>query len=272
MRGLTRLLGPAAADVDLTLPVLMYHSVPEGRCAPGELVVPLGLFREQVAALIDGGWVLLGLSAALRRKREQPTARVVALTFDDGLADYSGAAEVVAAAGGSSTLYVATDWISRTVDYGDRPRTLTWEELRALPTETVEIGSHSTDHLPLDLFRGEALVSRLQDSRRLLEDGLGREVTSFAYPHGYNDDRSSAAVSQVAYGNACIIGRRLHRIGSDPFRIPRLHVMGSLSPEALTRMVYVGQGSLRPGLTQCATPAWRVLRRQCHRRFGVVLT
>jgi peptidoglycan/xylan/chitin deacetylase (PgdA/CDA1 family) len=92
------------------LPVLVYHSVSTVDKGPlRSLAVPPALLAEQLVALREAGFTLLGLTEALRRHDADPISeRLVAVTFDDGYRDFlTGGLAARAAARAGATLYLA---------------------------------------------------------------------------------------------------------------------------------------------------------------------
>ena len=96
------------------LPVLMYHSVSSMDSGPMRpLAVSRGLLTDQLTALRDGGYTLVGLTEALARHDRDPlTHGLVAVTFDDGFVNFATAGLAALAAAGS---------ISRSDTWADRP-------------------------------------------------------------------------------------------------------------------------------------------------------
>ncbi|HWE63502.1 MAG TPA: polysaccharide deacetylase family protein, partial [Chloroflexota bacterium] len=116
--------------------------------------------------------------------------RPVVITFDDGLADFSmHALPVLTDHRFVATLYVAAGFIGGTsrwltrIGEGERPM-LTWEQLADVAAEGVECGAHSLSHPQLDILSSAAARDEVMRSRWLLEQRLGRQVATFAYPHG----------------------------------------------------------------------------------------
>lgn len=247
-----------------TLPILMYHSVPPQ--GPGtDLAVPLARVREQLLAVRDAGWTVLGQTAAWQALRRDPTARLVALTFDDGYDDFLGALPVLCELEASASLYLSVDEL-------DRPGFLTRSQVDELPPALVEIGSKGRRHVPLDLLDPQALTEQVQGSRDDLEQLLVRPVVSFCYPHGYVSPRVRRAVAAAGYTTACVVGRRVAKRSDDPLRLPRLQVTADHSGADVLHLLRAGEGGVLPVVERLTQPAWRVVRRTVHRTTGRVLT
>lgn len=73
---------------------------------------------------------------------------------------------------------------------------LTWDELGRLDPELITIGSHTLSHPILPTIDDAMLEREVRDSRRMLEQRLGRTVDLFCYPNGAQDDRVHAAVAR----------------------------------------------------------------------------
>jgi peptidoglycan/xylan/chitin deacetylase (PgdA/CDA1 family) len=256
-----------AAPAWTALPALMYHSVSAVGGPMRELAVPPARLAEQLAALTAAGYRLVGLSAALDRIDAGSTERLVAVTFDDGYADFLQAGvPALAAAGAGATLYASAGhlggdagWLGRfSADFG---RMLTWDELAEVAAAGVEIGNHSLIHHPLDVLPPRTLRDEITRSHTELEQRLGVRMRSFAYPHGYHSRRVRRIVAGLGYDNATEVGRRLYGPGDDRLAIPRFQPTPDTSGADLVALVAGGGPWLVPRLKQLAQPAWRVVRR-----------
>ncbi|MDQ7908235.1 polysaccharide deacetylase family protein [Phytohabitans sp. ZYX-F-186] len=260
------------------LPVLMYHSVSAAQDGPlRSLAVPPERLREQLAALGDAGYALLGLTDALARVGTDPATPVVAVTFDDGYRNLlTHGVDVLRDLGAGATLYMSAGHAGKPAGWmagGDRfGPLLTWSELRDVAAAGVEIGNHSLVHHPLDVLPAPVLEREVRDSADLLRQRTQLPVRSFAYPHGYNDARVRAAVARHGHVTACEVGRRICRPGRDrALSMPRLQPTPDHSGADLLRLVRTGGGRLEPALKRAAQPGWRVVRR-VGRRLGRNLT
>src|ERR1700680_1479375 len=101
----------ASARRSVDFPVLMYHRVVRGyRSDSARLAVDEALFRDQMTALRESGFVCTSLSDLLGRiDASQDVSRHVAVTFDDAFADFSAVAwPVLSDLKCQATLYVPT--------------------------------------------------------------------------------------------------------------------------------------------------------------------
>jgi peptidoglycan/xylan/chitin deacetylase (PgdA/CDA1 family) len=61
---------------------------------------------------------------------------------------------------------------------------MNWAELRTLEPSLITIGSHTVSHPILPTLSPDELDVEVRESRRMLEDNLGRKVLYFCYPNG----------------------------------------------------------------------------------------
>lgn len=250
------------------LPVLMYHSVSTVESGPlRSLAVPPALLADQLVALREAGFALLGLTEALRRHDADPAARVVAVTFDDGYANFcTGGLNALATAGAQATLYLAVahlargpaSWLGRRGD--ELGPLMDWADVADVVAAGVEIGSHNMVHVPMDVLPRALMVREIGDARRVLQDGTGTPVRSFAYPHGYHDRAVRSAVARAGHDSACEVGHRRYRGTGHRFAIPRLLIGPDHSPADVVALVTRAGPRLVPALKRAARPGWRLVR------------
>jgi peptidoglycan/xylan/chitin deacetylase (PgdA/CDA1 family) len=132
-------------------------------------------------------------------------AKRALLTFDDGCGDlYTELLPIVVERGYTPLIFLVADFVGGTnmwdQAWGLRARKLlTVEQIREMQIHGVEFGSHSATHCLLTGASDTRLRSEVSDSKHRLEDSLGVEVISFAYPYGGVDDRVRAAVAEAGY-------------------------------------------------------------------------
>ncbi len=253
--------------------ILMYHGVsPAAARRFREFVVAPGRFEEQMAYLAEKGFRVCTVSELLelRSSLGEPPSRVVALTFDDAFRElHTYAIPVLERFGFRATVFVPTayiggssSWLAR-IGEGDRPL-LTAEELRELAS-MVEFGAHSHTHAALDAVPLEAARTEVELSKRVLEETIGREVATFAYPFGYESPAVRRLVAGAGYASACRVGYAISPASEDVYGLSRLPVAGNVSLESFAALVE-GQLSLRG--KRVLSYAWRPLRRGISRIKG----
>ena len=149
--------------------VLAYHRV--GGTSALEIDLDAGLFDEQMAALAAARTITT-LGAALERLSyapEQQLDSAIAVTFDDGTADFADVAvPILVRHGIPVTLYLATSFVEDGREFPGGGVPLSWPALAdACTTGLVDVGSHTHRHLLLDR------VARVRKGREECEIGCG---------------------------------------------------------------------------------------------------
>ena len=219
--------------------ILSYHSLDD---LGTPLSVSPGLFAEQMSALSELGCRTFTMSQVAERlaSRRPFPSRAVAITFDDGFANFAEAgAPILQRYGFTATVYIITGMVGRTTQWTDRGRPLPslpilrWGEIEQLHAQGVEIGAHSATHGFLTQYSPPALQNELVAPRRQLDERLGTPTHSFAYPQGDYDDRVVRAVRDAGYATAATVDQGRAGRQSDPLRLPRLLVSNNTTPHVM---------------------------------------
>jgi peptidoglycan/xylan/chitin deacetylase (PgdA/CDA1 family) len=233
----------------------MYHSIG----GSGRLAVRPEAFAEQLAYLKDAGYTPITFGELVRRR--PVTGRPVVITFDDGYADFhERALPLLDRFGFRATVFVTTGWIRDAGPYAaGRPlgRMLSWKQAEEITACGVEVGGHGHSHAQLDQLGHAVLRTELLRSKRLLEDRLGRAVTTMAYPYGYSSARVRREVRAAEYDAACAVANALPTGDEDPMAVPRLTVRAGTSLTAFERALR-GRGFLAD---HALTKGYAVVRR-----------
>ncbi len=250
-------------------PILMYHSISDDAHARfRKFAVSPARFAEQMAYLAEQGYTTLTVSQYVQRRNlglPLPD-RMVVLTFDDGFADFQTAAlPVLKRYGFTATRYLPTAFIGDTSRWlqweneAGRPL-LTWPQVAEVQAQGIECGAHSHQHLPLDVLstaRAEAEITRC---KQILEDRLGSEVTSFAYPYGYHRPTIQRLVRDAGYATACAVQYRRSSIEENVFTLSRFLVAGTMVPGAFAELLRDRTSQLNPGYERLRARLWHRLR------------
>lgn len=60
---------------------------------------------------------------------------------------------------------------------------LSWNEVKEMDNSGVAFGAHSVNHPTLTNIPLEQAKNEIIQSKKIIEEKLGKEVTSFSYPH-----------------------------------------------------------------------------------------
>jgi peptidoglycan/xylan/chitin deacetylase (PgdA/CDA1 family) len=263
--------------VSAPIPILLYHGVddhaPEG-LAP--FVMDPGRFDQHMAHLVERGCHALTVSELCDLiDRGGPIPEdTVAVTFDDGLADFGEQAwPILQSYGLPATLYVVTDciggnaqWLSA---FGSPGPMLTWDQLREIDGQGCEIGAHSATHPELDAIPRPQLADEIRGSRTTLAMGLGHPIRSFAYPHGYHDRKVKDAARLAGFDSACAVRNMLSSPKDDRFAIARVTIEATCDVPGLARVLDGVGMAAAPRRQQLRTVGWRAVRRTRRRVAGL---
>lgn len=132
----------------------------------------------------------------------------------------------------------------------DQPGFVTTKQLREMADAGVEVGSHTMTHRRLGRLEPSDALAELVDSRKRLEDLVGRPVRALAYPFGTKGALAPWLGAVVAEAGYRLAFTSLHgpvRPGLDPMYLPRVKVESGDSDRLFGRLI---DGALDP---------WRVV-------------
>lgn len=252
-----------------SVPILMYHSV-DKNCDPAyqRWTVSPERFAEHLSVLRDRGYEPLTIADLARRRQSGSLpANAIAITFDDGLADFGHhALPILERFGFASTLFVTTGYVGETArwlaDLGEGDRSMmNWDEIAALPQRNVEVGAHTHSHPQLDLLTKAEAAREIEHSKALLEGRIGRRVESFAYPHGYSTPVVRRLVAQAGFSTACRVADGLSRRGESSLALSRLIVTGEWTASQMEDLLDGRFAPVAPVPDRASMQAWRLYRR-----------
>jgi peptidoglycan/xylan/chitin deacetylase (PgdA/CDA1 family) len=253
---------------DVPVPVLMYHSVSDAPAASiRALSVRPGAFAAQLDYLRQHGFTGLTFGELCKHRRaEEPLPdHPIVLTFDDGYADFiEEALPILMEHGFPATVFVTTGWMDDAGVHaaGTPPdRMLSWAQLAELSAAGVEIGAHSHSHAQLDQISERRLRAELADPQHLLEDRLGHEISSLAYPYGYSSKRVREVAREVGYLQAASVANATAAPTCDPTSVPRLTVRRSTSLSVFAGIANQRRIRLHYAPAHVLSAAWVVARR-----------
>jgi peptidoglycan/xylan/chitin deacetylase (PgdA/CDA1 family) len=215
----------------------MYHAF--GR--PGEqvsrFILPINRFIQQMDLLKRLGYRVLSLEEFQQYHLGQslPPARSVVLTIDDGYAEvHELVYPVLKRNGFPATVFIVSekvgacnDWTSLHALKG-RPL-LTWDKLREMTQDGIQIGAHSRSHVRLLAMSTDKMQEEIGGSKTDLEKELHTPITAFAYPYGEFNSDVQDAVRHAGFQGGYSANSGLNILGSPSFAFHRIEVEGTLS-------------------------------------------
>jgi len=99
-----------------------------------------------------------------------------------------------------------------------------WDGLREMHRNRIEIGSHTMNHPILSKIDTSLLDMEIAASKQMIEQQLGEKIHSFCYPNSAPEDINDSVVSAVrkAGFSGAVFGTNLSNW--EPYKIPRMGV------------------------------------------------
>jgi peptidoglycan/xylan/chitin deacetylase (PgdA/CDA1 family) len=239
----------AAAPQGAGVTVLVYHEVVTDNTVEGKTTISAAHFAEQMELLADEGFVTVGIADLVRHMKGDATlpAKAVVLTFEDGWRSVLNAMPVL-----DKHKLKASFWIITGNGIGGLY--LDWSDIERLAANPrYEVYSHTVSH-PWDpnnnlvtWVQGPAkdegrrdALNELAESKRVLEQRLGKPVPYLAWPSGWYDDTLVGLAKVAGYTALLTTEPGLNRRGDDVLRIHRTIVDGGCDLLTFRRTVETG--------------------------------
>jgi peptidoglycan/xylan/chitin deacetylase (PgdA/CDA1 family) len=231
------------------IPALLYHRlIPKDRFDRGEIrstersyVAFDTHFAAQMQALHDAGFTTLDLDDYLKIRRGEMARpeRPILVTFDDGFRSvYRYAFPVLRRLGMKMVFFVTPDRSSHNfVENAPLDEPATDDELREMSAAGIAIESHAMTHRYLTDLDDDTVRWELADSRRVLEERIGRPVRYLAIPSGAYNDTIKRLARDTGYHAVFSMGKGTIHRDSDLFALKRLVVGRDLDAAGLLRLL-----------------------------------
>jgi len=229
-----------------TVPVLMYHVInppPAGAPFPG-LYVPADEFAAQMQALKAEGWhavTMDQLEAYWTRGVPIGPGKPIVLTFDNGYASqYENALPVLQRLG----------WVgNENIQLSGLPPSqggLSDAQVRGLIAAGWELDTQGISHADLITLDAAQLKYQVATARQILRKRYGVPVNWFCYPSGHYDATVIAAVKGAGFVGSTTVIPGWAGPSEDPYRLPRLRVLGGTSGAGLLHQIALAESTGSP--------------------------
>ncbi|HEY2160688.1 MAG TPA: polysaccharide deacetylase family protein [Solirubrobacteraceae bacterium] len=229
-----------------TVPILMYHVInppPAGAPFPG-LYVPADEFAQQMEALKSAGWhavTMDELRANWTRGVPLGPGKPVVVTFDNGYtSQYTNALPVLKRLG-----WVGVENI-QLLGLPPSQGGLTDQQVRGLISSGWELDTQGMSHADLISLNSAGLQYQITHARQLLRSRYGVAVNWFCYPSGHYDSTVIDAVKGAGFTGSTTVVPGWAARANDPYRLPRLRVLGGTSGPALLQQIAQSEHASAP--------------------------
>lgn len=187
---------------------LLFHSIQKDQRYLTLSSLPLSLFTSIVHRLNTSDFHSLTISRAADISQHLlPMARPLLLTFDDGCRSfYTHALPLLEELKIKSTVFPVAGYIGKPSSWDILPAFdhLTKEEISAISSCGHEIGSHGMTHTDLTFLSNSDLAAELIDSKKILEDIIGKEVSAISFPFGSWNKRVWERAVEAGYRHGTV--------------------------------------------------------------------
>lgn len=219
------LLVAAFIQRQYVVPIIMYHSVnPKVLPEMESLIVSPNTFERQMRFLKEWHYNVVPLESIadfIKNKKKVPS-RTIAITFDDGYKDnYTYAFPILKKYNLPATIFIVVNEVDSA-----RLDRLNWREIKAMENSgLITVGSHCLDHIPLTDIKSEKnLISQIFDSKKIIEEKLGKPVTMFCYPIGRFNDKVRRLIIDAGYKLSVVTNPGGKYPNDDIFVLKRLKI------------------------------------------------
>ncbi|HEV2974972.1 MAG TPA: polysaccharide deacetylase family protein [Solirubrobacteraceae bacterium] len=215
------------------VPILMYHVIapaPASAPFPGLYVTPEE-FAAQMRALKAAGWTsvtLDQLDAYWRRGVSLPPGKPIVISFDNGYqSQFTKALPVLRSLG-----WVGDENI-QLIGLPPSQGGLGEDQVRGLIAAGWELDTQGISHADLITLDAQELHEQVAVARATIQRRYHVPVNWFCYPSGHYDATVVAAVNAAGFKGSTTVVPGWASPKGDPYRLPRLRVLGGTSSASL---------------------------------------
>ena len=113
-----------------------------------------------------------------------------------------------------------------------KDRMLTWDQIRSMGREGITFGSHTMTHPAISRLTATQLERELGDSKKVLEERIGKPAVHFAFPFGKPADNGTAALPflrQYGYRTATTTVEGANVPGANAYELRRTQIVNERS-------------------------------------------
>ncbi|MHB8904684.1 MAG: polysaccharide deacetylase family protein [Melioribacteraceae bacterium] len=225
------------------IPIIYYHRIAKDINDAGKhgIFVTEEQFEYHLRFLKNKGYKTVTFEEALQIKKDCVSGKFVIITFDDGYEDnYTLAFPLLKKYGFKAIVFLVAGLEYNLWDeQSDEPKLkmLSRQQILEMIEYGIEFGSHTLSHADLSKLSDEKVKAELADSKKILEEKLGREIFSFAFPYGNCNESVKKIAKESGYKFAFATDRAPLGLHEDIFQIRRIGIFPNTTTAGLGRKV-----------------------------------
>lgn len=192
---------------NIVLPILTYHELyvtkeDERYCARTmgpSCALGKDIFQKHLELIVSNKIKTVTFKdlSAIQHNYDENIHNLLIITFDDGhIGNYQYAYPLLAKEKIFAVFFVTTDLI-------ETKKMMDWSQLREMADNGMSIQSHGVSHKPLETLSELRLEEELDQSKKTIEDKIGKEVDTISLPHGSMHRKTLEKAKNVGYRFVC---------------------------------------------------------------------
>ena len=229
------------------VPVIMYHRVinnPENEGVYGTYIYE-DMFKKHLQYLKDKNYTVItfkDLDKIGWRNRFEKGKKYIILTFDDGYKDnYDLAFPILKEFNFKATIFLMGSLTYNEWDVkagGERKFSLmSVEMIKEMQDYGIEFGAHTFNHPKINTLSNEEIEHQIVDVKKPLEEKIGKEIITFAYPYGILNDYAKEMAKKAGYIFALATDSGSVCLSDDLYQIRRIAIFPNTNLFSFKRKV-----------------------------------
>ncbi|WP_320950001.1 polysaccharide deacetylase family protein [Fusobacterium sp.] len=229
------------------VPVIMYHRVinnPENEGVYGTYIYE-DMFKKHLQYLKNKNYTVItfkDLDKIGWRNRFEKGKKYIILTFDDGYKDnYDLAFPILKEFNFKATIFLMGSLTYNEWDVkagGERKFSLmSVEMIKEMQDYGIEFGAHTFNHPKLNTLSNEEIEHQIVDVKKPLEEKIGKEIITFAYPYGILNDYAKEMAKKAGYIFALATDSGSVCLSDDLYQIRRIAIFPNTNLFSFKRKV-----------------------------------
>ena len=229
------------------VPVVMYHRVinkSENEGIHGTYIYE-NIFREHMKYLKENNFSVItfeDLNNIGWRNRFDKNKKYIIITFDDGYVDnYELAFPILKEFNFKATIFLMgestyNEWDVKADGEKSFPL-MSVEMIKEMQDYGIEFGAHTFNHPKLNKLSNDEIKYQIVDVKKPLEEKIGREIITFAYPYGILNDYAKKMVEEAGYTFGVATDSGSVCLSNDLYQIRRIAIFPNTNLFSFKRKV-----------------------------------